>query len=128
MSTNLEMLLIPVCGGLIILFIFFLGVIGMIWSLRNRRKADQSKGWPSANGVITNAYINENRSTDEDGYTTTTYTPKVEYQFNVGGSYYFPPALPALRWEYIFGIIFKILISSSENEGSGRCRSFFIIF
>lgn len=88
MSTDLEMLFVPVCGGLIILFIFFLGIIGIIWSLRNRRKAAQSKGWPSAIGLVTNAHISENRSTDEDGYTTTTYTPKVEYQFNVGGSYY----------------------------------------
>lgn len=88
MSTNMEMLLVPVCGGLVIFVMFAGGLLGVIWSLRSRKKASQSAGWPAVIGVITNAHISENRSTDEDGYTTTTYTPKVEYQYNIGGAYY----------------------------------------
>jgi hypothetical protein len=88
MSSNLEMLLVPVCGGLITLVMFAGGIFGIVWSLRSRKKASQSTGWPAGVGAVTQAQIRENRSTDEDGFTTTTYTPKIQYQFNIGGAYY----------------------------------------
>ena len=38
--------------------------------------------------MITNAWIEENTDVDDDGYSSTTYTPKWEYQYQIGGTTY----------------------------------------
>ena len=88
MDANLESLLILVCGGLLIALMFFGGAFSIFWSIRSRKKAAESGGWPASVGVITKAKINKNVSTDSDGYTSTTFTPTLEYQYNVGGYAY----------------------------------------
>jgi len=75
-----------VCGGLFILIFFAAGVAAIIFGIRNRKKAEASTTWPSVDGTITNAWIDESRDTDEDGSTSTTYTPRWQYQFDLGGS------------------------------------------
>ena len=75
-----------ICAGLGIVAFFFIGVGILISGIRNRRKATASNRWPAAGGVITNAWINESRSTDEDGFTSTSYSARVEYQYAVGAN------------------------------------------
>jgi len=84
----MESYLILVCGGLLIALTFFGGAFSIFWSIRSRKKAAESGRWPAAVGVITNAKIKKNVSTDSDGYTSTTFTPSLEYQYNVGGYAY----------------------------------------
>ena len=76
------------CGGLFILIFFAAGVAAVIFGFRNRKKAEESAGWPGVEGVIMNAWIDESRETDEDGYTSYTYTPKWQYQYQLGGQTY----------------------------------------
>lgn len=76
------------CVGGVIFFLFIGGIFATISGFRNRRKASASQTWPAAGGVITNAWIVESRDTDEDGYTSTTYTPKWEYRYQVGTETY----------------------------------------
>jgi hypothetical protein len=87
-SPDLENIFVFLCGGILIAVMFFGGIFSIFWSLRSRKKAAESGGWPAVVGVITNALIRKNVSTDSDGYTTTTFTPTVEYQYNVGGYVY----------------------------------------
>jgi len=77
-----------ICGGLFILIFFAGGVAAVIFGLRNRKKAEESTGWPAVEGVILNAWVEESSDTDEDGFTSTTYTPKWEYQYQLGGQTY----------------------------------------
>ena len=77
-----------VCGGLFILVFFIGGVSAVIFGIRNRKKAQESTGWPSVDGVITKTWTNESRDTDEDGFTSYSYTPKWQYQYQLGGQTY----------------------------------------
>ncbi len=84
----MENVLGIVCGGLFILIFFAAGVAAVVFGIRNRKKAEESAGWPGVQGVITNAWIEESRDTDEDGYTSTTYTPKWQYEYQLGSQTY----------------------------------------
>ena len=79
----MEPYLILIFGGLFTAILFFGGVFAVVASIRSKKKAEESGGWPSVIGVITNAYIKKNVSTDSEGYTSTTYTPQIEYQYSV---------------------------------------------
>lgn len=83
-----EQLIGYLCGGGVIILVFIGGIIATIFGIRNRRKGSASQTWPAAGGVITKAWIEENQDTDEEGYTSTTYTPKWEYQYEVGQETY----------------------------------------
>ncbi len=72
------------CVGGVIFFVFIGGIIATIAGIRNRRKGSASQNWPAAGGLITNGWIEENQDTDDEGFTSTTYTPKWEYQYQVG--------------------------------------------
>ena len=84
MNTNLVG---PLCMGGLMVALFIGGVTAIIFGIRNRKKAQESTAWPSLGGVITNAWIEENTEYDEDG-SSTTYTPKWEYKFQVQGYEY----------------------------------------
>jgi hypothetical protein len=80
-----EAIVILTCGGLVIV-LTFLGGLGVIfWSFRSRRKAAQSSAWPAVTGVITKHNIQRQDSIDDEGFSTTTYTPQIEYQYSVAG-------------------------------------------
>ena len=83
-----ESLLGILCGGILILVLFGSGIAAVIFGIRNRKKGEASNSWPSANGMITAAWIEENTETDEDGFSATTYTPKWQYKFQAGGFEY----------------------------------------
>lgn len=76
------------CSGLFILIFFAAGVAAVIFGIRNRKKAEESAGWPAVEGVITNAWVEESSDTDEEGFTSTTYTPKWEYQYQFSAQSY----------------------------------------
>ncbi|MGD2026376.1 MAG: DUF3592 domain-containing protein [Anaerolineales bacterium] len=73
-----------ICVGFVLLGLFIGGIALIIFGIRNRRKGEASQNWPSVSGLITNISIEENVDTDDEGFTSTTYTPKVEYQYEVG--------------------------------------------
>lgn len=83
-----EQIIGYLCVGGVIFLVFIGGIFATIFGIRNRRKASASQNWPAAAGVIANAWVQENQDTDEDGYTSTTYTPKWEYQYKVGQETY----------------------------------------
>ena len=72
----------------LVLILLGIGIFSVISGLRNRKKGAASLSWPTADGVITNAWIEEKTDTDEDGITSTTYTPRWEYQYQVEGTTY----------------------------------------
>lgn len=76
------------CGGGVIFLVFIGGIIATFFGIRNRRKASASQSWPAAAGVITKAWVEENQDTDDEGYTSTNYTPKWEYQYQAGSETY----------------------------------------
>lgn len=81
----MEAYLIPICGSGVIVALFGLGVFLIVWGIRSRKKAEESSRWPTVVGSISEAFIQENRNRDSDGYTTTTYIPKINYQYQIGG-------------------------------------------
>ncbi|MFN2146595.1 MAG: DUF3592 domain-containing protein [Anaerolineales bacterium] len=85
MDTNLITLL---CGGVLVIGLFIGGVVSIITGIKNQRKGRASNSWPSAGGVITNAWIEEKTDTDDDGFTSHTYYPKWQYTFQAGGYEY----------------------------------------
>jgi len=71
---------------LILGFVFsLLGIIFLIINTINRKKAQKTLSWPVVNGAIMKSEIMEHASEDEDGLTTTTYEPVVEYTYQVMG-------------------------------------------
>lgn len=76
------------CGSAVVIGLFIGGIAAIIAGLKARKKGRASESWPSAGGVITNAWIEERRDTDEDGYTSTSYYPKWQYTFQAGGYEY----------------------------------------
>jgi hypothetical protein len=81
MNSNIGLL----CGGFGILVFFGVGVAALIFGIRNREKGEASNSWPSVGGIITDARIEENTDVDEDGFSSTTYTPKWLYEYTLDG-------------------------------------------
>ena len=77
-----------ICGGLGILAFFGIGVAALILGIRNRNKAEESNNWPAVDGLITDAQIEKDTDVDEDGFSSTTYTPKWQYQYTLGEQTY----------------------------------------
>lgn len=77
--------------GLACMGIFILVFIGgggyMIYrSIQDRKKAKASLTWPSTQGRVIESRVVENRSTDSDGDTSTTYRPYIKYEYQVVGA------------------------------------------
>ncbi len=85
MDTNVVALL---CGGALVIGLFIGGVVSIIAGIKARKKGKASQSWPNTGGVITNAWIEEKTSQDEDGDTSTSYYPKWQYTFQAGGYEY----------------------------------------
>lgn len=66
-----------------------LGLVFLIINNLNRKKAHKALAWPVASGTVTKTDIKEHTSVDdEDGITSTTYEPVVEYTYQVMGQPY----------------------------------------
>lgn len=76
------------CAGGFCLLFAGIGAFLVYKGFQGRKKAEASQNWPSTAGQITDARVSHSTRTDSDGDTTTTYTPHVEYVYQVGGQEY----------------------------------------
>lgn len=74
-------------GGVCFLF-FLIGIFIMRAAIDNRKKAEESTSWPSAQGTITKVWVETQRHEDDDGSVTITHFPRWEYEFAVSGTTY----------------------------------------
>ncbi len=86
MDNTTLALLIPLCLGGIF---FILGVGLLLFGLQNQKKAKAAESWPTVNGTIVSARLDEVRHTDRRQgrtYTRVSYNPMVEYSYEVAGN------------------------------------------
>lgn len=85
MSDQLVFAFVPLCfGG----FFFLAGGLLLFFAIRTRKKSSASLSWPSTTGTIHSSTVRRNSSTDEDGHTSYTFSPIVEYDYLVNGQAY----------------------------------------
>lgn len=81
-------LLVALClGGAF----FILGAGLAIFGFVQRKKAKTAETWPTASGTVVSSRLDQKTTTDyDDGHTSTStsYTPIVEYTYQVGGQTY----------------------------------------
>lgn len=70
------------------LIVSLLGIILIVMSVINRKRASASQSWMGAQGKVTESFVHESTSTDSDGHTSTDYKPKVHYIYSVNGREY----------------------------------------
>lgn len=68
--------------GLVFLVI---GVIFLLVGLIAAKRAKAAQSWPSLPGTVVRSEVVRHDSTDEDGMSSTTYEPVVEYEYAVMG-------------------------------------------
>jgi len=73
------------CGGIFVLVLLVLGIYLVVFSLRSKKKAEESQNWPGTPGTVTLAEVKRSVNRDEDGNESYDYFPKVEYTYLVGG-------------------------------------------
>jgi hypothetical protein len=83
-----------------------IGIIFIIVANNMKRKAQTSQGWPTVQGVVERAYVHESTSQNEDGPDTHSYSPRVVYNYQVGGTSY-------QNDKYSFG-------ASTGNQGAAQ--------
>jgi hypothetical protein len=74
-------ILLPAIFILLGIFLFAFGQI-------QQRKAKVIESWPTISGIILASDLREHSSTDDDGMTSSTYEPVVEYSYRYMGSEY----------------------------------------
>ena len=67
---------------------FLLAAIFIVVGIVNRNKAKKAGGWPSVQGKVIDAHLEESKSTDTEDFTSVNYRPSVTYQFEVNGQTY----------------------------------------
>jgi hypothetical protein len=85
MDSSLITLLFPLCLGGIFAAV---GIGLIVFGLRDRKKAKATETWPTANGTILSARLDQQTRTERNQgrtYTRTSYTPIIEYTYTVGG-------------------------------------------
>lgn len=65
-----------------------IGIVLIILYLRNKSKSKASQSWPSVEGQIVERKVKVSTSTDEDGFTSTSYLPQITYSYTVDGTVY----------------------------------------
>jgi len=73
------------CGGIFVLALLVLGIYLVVFSLRSKKKAEESQNWPNTPGTVTLAEVKRSVNRDEDGNESYDYFPKVGYTYQVGG-------------------------------------------
>lgn len=77
-----------ICGEIILLITLAAGVALIYLGIRNRKKAEAGRNWPSTQGTVTVSKVLENSSTNNDGHTTFNYSPGIEYRYTVAGLFF----------------------------------------
>lgn len=76
-------------AGLIVGFVLlFIGLIFLVIGLVALKRAKTAQSWPAIPGTVLSSTVVEHISTDSEGSTSTSYEPKVEYQYSVMGQPY----------------------------------------
>jgi hypothetical protein len=77
-----------ICGGFFFLITFVIGLVLLLNSTRSKKKAGASQQWPGVPGSIVVSEVRQSSSTDDDGHTSYSYYPHVEYSYAVLGQQY----------------------------------------
>lgn len=85
---NLSLLFGLILGGFFFLVTFGAGIALLVYSLTGRKKAGASQQWPETTGAIITSEVRESANTDDDGETTFSYYPLIEYTYTAGGQVY----------------------------------------
>lgn len=89
MSGNLFPLLFAVlCGGFFLLVLLGLGIYLIIFSIRSKKKTEDSQNWPSTTGTVTLAEARKSITRDSDGDERVSYYPHVEFTYQIGDQTY----------------------------------------
>jgi len=76
------------CGGFFFLLFLGLGIFLIYRTQQSKKKAQLSQGWPSTQGQVTDSHVSRSVSTDSDGDTSTSFSARVEYTYQIGGQVY----------------------------------------
>ena len=86
MSADLvPVLFANACGGIFVLVLLALGTYLIVFSLRSKKKAEASQGWPSVAGTMTLSEVKQSINRNEDGIESISYYPAVEYTYQYAG-------------------------------------------
>ncbi len=65
-----------------------LGGIFLLIGIAGQKKAAKSAAWPTASGTVLSSSIIEKSSMDDDGASSSSYEPRVVYQYSIMGTAY----------------------------------------
>jgi hypothetical protein len=86
MNMNLLMtLLFSLCGGILVLAMWGVGIYMLAFRQKSKKKAEASQTWPGAAGTILASELKRSVSHDDDGHESVAYYPAVEFEFQAGG-------------------------------------------
>lgn len=88
MSENSGLIFGMLCGGFFVLLFAGIGAFLIYYSIRSRKKAESSQGWPSTVGHVTEARVSHHTNTDADGDTQDSYSPEVRYHYSIAEQEY----------------------------------------
>lgn len=79
----------PLIGGCFVGVFLIVGIILIVKSIKDKKKAEASGAWPSTTGTVVESTIKEHSSYDTDDHTQrTTFSPYVKYTYTVMGTAY----------------------------------------
>jgi hypothetical protein len=77
-----------ICGGFFLIITLAAGIALLVYSANSKKKAGASQQWPNTSGTIFVSEVRQSASTDEDGHTSYSYYPHVEYSYTISGQTY----------------------------------------
>lgn len=82
---NGEMSNVFIClAPLFFLLVVIFGIIGFV----NRNKAKKAGGWPSIQGKVIEARLEEHANSDPEDFSMANFRPVITYQYEVNGKVY----------------------------------------
>lgn len=83
-----AMLIGLVAGGCFVTIFAGIGIFMLVKYFQDKKKSEASQAWSATVGRVTEAYVRESQSRDDDGYITTSYYPEVRYLYEAMGVEY----------------------------------------
>lgn len=74
--------------GILTLAMFAAGIFLLAWGGYEIKRAYESRNWPDTLGTIISSHISKQTTRDSKSRTRTSYTPRIQYQYQVGGQHY----------------------------------------
>jgi hypothetical protein len=75
-------------GGCFVTIFLGVGIFMLVKYFQDKKKTEESQAWSATSGQVTQSYVRESQTRDDDGYLTTTYYPEVRYTYQVMGVEY----------------------------------------